>query len=305
MRSTNSGKCPTCGALLLFAVEHDRSVEAELLKWLEYVELQGLATSYTRKIAQRVRDYIQPYFRGVDVRNIRTFHVEEFYVHLLKARKLAPKTVKHVLDTLRAFLNRLHRIDLIERVPVFPRVKAKEAVEKVWIGPDVQDEVIELIAERHRLLYRVLCETGIRPGEVCALKRKDLRPDGLWIERAVDEQGFEKPTKTGKCYLRPLSPELLADLQEHNGLKFPEVRMFIDHGEPYTQKKLYFIWRRAASKIGVKISLYNASRHSLVSQKRKELEAGMHEALRAELAHTSARTTLKHYALPGSKEIKR
>lgn len=301
MRNVN--KCPTCGGLLLFGFDCDSDFEKEVHRWIEFIELEGRSYSYIRNLRQRVRDYILAYFKGFSIRDIKTYHVHAFYQHLLKIKRLASKTVKHVLDTLRAFLYFEHQLDGIETLPRFPKFKITPKRQKAWIDLETQGRIISFIPERFRLLFFILQETGIRPGEACGLKKKDVREGGIFVERAIDERGIEKSTKTGKSYFRPVSGATMTAILDASKLFLPEKYLFSHSGQVCTSKYLYNIWRRACNKAKINISLYNAMRHSLVSQKRKELEASMHETLRKELCHTSATTTMKHYALTASQEV--
>jgi integrase len=287
----------------------DYDLKRLFLKWVENLELDGKSYSYTRHLRGRFKKHILPYFRGIkvlDIRAIKTFHIRDFYYSLLK-KGLEKKTIKHIIDALKTFLYLQYEDEKIDSLPRFPRFKKgdlKPTKPKGWIDREMQEKVISEIPFEHHLIFQVLCETGIRPGEVCALKKKDLQDGGLWIERAFDEKGFLKETKTGNSYFRPVSEALYNRLAEHARFLFPEDFLFRHKDEPYTQKRLYRIWVRAASKVGVKITPYQGSRHSRVSQLRKELENRMHEQLRKELGHSSSITTLRHYALNQKQELR-
>jgi integrase len=278
-------------------------MKALIRDWIDGLTLEGRSYAHVQKMSSITRDYIVPHFKRHDVRAIRTLDVNEFYHSLLK-KSLASKTVKHILDTLRAFMRWLHALEVIEQLPRFPRIAVRPAREKRWISAEAQSHVLSAIAPEHRLIFRVLFETGCRPSEICALKVKDVLEDGVYICRAFDARGYVKGTKTGASFLRPLSAELLLTLRDSARLSFPEVWLFTWRGEHYNRHKLYKLWMRAASAVGVKISLSEGVRHSRASQRRKELEAAMRAELRKELEHTSAGTTLKHYALGADKEVK-
>jgi integrase len=295
--------CPTCGAPLLFAPPQHKTLKALVKEWVDGLELEGRSYSHVQKMRSITRDYIVPHFKRHDIRAIRTIDVNGFYHSLLKS-PLASKTVKHILDTLRAFMRWLHALEVIEQVPRFPRVAVKPARERRWIDAGTQRRILEEVPPEHQPIFRVLFETGARPSEVCALKVKDLREDGVHICRAFDERGYLKGTKTGASYTRPLSADVLVTLRASARLSFPEAWLFLLRGTPYNRRRLYRFWKRACAAVGVSISLYEGVRHSRASQRRRELEAQLKDELRKELEHTSARTTLKHYALGADKELK-
>jgi len=290
-------RCPTCGASLLFSLKAERPLSELYNHWIDGLELEGRSYIYTQHLRQRGKDHIFPFFGKADVRSIRAIHVQQFYHSLLK-KKLASKTVKHVLDALRAFLNYLLGLDELEGVPRFPRVAVKPVREKGWLDREGQEKILGFIPVKHQLIFRVLIETGVRMSEVCALRKKDIRDGGVLVRRAFDERGFTKETKTGAEFFRPLSAETFALIFSAAKNKFPDAWLFNQiSGSPYSRHLLYEIWSRACAKAGIKIAPSHASRHSKASQKRAALEERMLEELRHELEHSSAKTTLKHYAL--------
>ena len=299
-------KCQTCGSHLLFPVEHDKDFDLKILldSWLAGLELEGRSFAHCRKLRQISRDYILPHFKTTDIRTLRAFHVRGYYHGLLR-KKLSSKTVKHCLDALRNFLNRQRELENIESVPLFPKVLVKPVKQKAWLDEETQGRVLSFIPAVHRLIFRVLFETGVRPSEVCALRKRDLRDGSILIERAFDERGFVKSTKTGRSDERPLSACLYAELQDHARLSFPNVWLFTYLKlAPHSRHTLYKLWARASARAGLRVSLYNAVRHSKASQARRSLDAEMKERLRGVLGHTTAGTTLKHYALPATAEVK-
>ena len=289
--------CPTCGAPVLFAINTERPLKTMYANWLDDLELEGRSAHYIRNLKAYGLKHLFPFFGNADATGIHAIHVQALYRSLLKKR-LASKTVKHVLDALRAFLNSLARVDYIAQVPRFPAVKVKPAKEKAWISSEAQAAALSRIAEKHKLIFRVLFESGIRPSEGAALKRKDLRDGGVTIVRALDERGHAKETKTGSAEHKTVSAELYGALQEHGKKLFPEAWLFTKaSGAHHTGKSLYAIWKQASLKAGLNISLYQATRHSRASQARADIEERGRKELAQVLGHTSARTTLKHYAL--------
>jgi integrase len=296
-------KCPTCGTNILFNIHihSDYNIKTLLQKYIESLELKGKAYSYVRHLKSHTRLHILPFFAGIDVREIRSFHIEEFNISLFKKR-LSNKTVKHILDAMKGFMNYQYRLERIEKMPLFPRIEHKPVRPKNWLDNDSQARVLSFIPPEHRLFFEVLIETGIRPGEGRALKKKDIEEEGLYISSALDERGVLKTTKTGKEYFRSLSGDVLLRLQSHTRLNFPDSYIFTHRGQPYN-KHVDRIWKAACTQAGISIPLYQGTRHSKASQRRAELEQGMREELKKVLGHTSATTTLKHYALPTERKV--
>ena len=294
--------CPTCGAPVLFELEQCQDLATEADNWFEFMEAEGRSYGYMRKLRQRMRDYVLLEFKHRDITKLQAKDVRMFYKKL-RVMKLASKTIKHIMDTLRGFLCYLSDEGVINDVPRFPRIKQQASREKRWINADAQRRILARIPVEHQLIFRVLCETGARPSECRAFKVKDLEDGGIWICRAFDERGHVKETKTGSEVYKPLSHDLYVDLRAHCKRKFPNVWLFMKNRKPYGRMMLYHIWTKAAKLEGLTITPVQASRHSKASQKRKELQAEMNDKLRAELGHLDAGTTLKHYALSERQEI--
>ncbi|NUN99768.1 MAG: hypothetical protein HUU01_04040, partial [Saprospiraceae bacterium] len=119
--------------------------ETQIETWyqnkLDEVKLGNLAGSYVRGL-RRYREYYLKYFKGKDIREIRTFHIDEFYRKLpdyfeevqrerKKAaqrdkRKIVEKSswslkyIKNVMGALENFFATLLELERIEKMPGFP-----------------------------------------------------------------------------------------------------------------------------------------------------------------------------------------
>ena len=126
-----------------------------------------------------------------------------------------------------------------------------------------------------------------------ALKKKDIDIEKgiILICRAVSK-GVLRPRKNKKPYHLPLwsgfNLSLLAD-------KLPEAFVFTNqHGKPHTPNMLRKNWNRYCRKVGVKICLKNATRHSVASQARNR---GVPlDVISKALGHSSIQITTNKYA---------
>jgi integrase len=284
--------------------------EAEVVKWLITLK-QDRSASYAHYCGEWTRKEFIPFFAGRDVREIRTRDIEAFYRNLLREREVrgkpkvyAPKTVWTILTTLKSFFTWLCNLEVTEKVPRFPRVEVPER-HRGWLNRENQAKVLSRIPDRYRLAFELLAEIAIRPGELVALKKKDLIDGELVIERAFDQFGNLRSTKTGKVLYKALSATMWERLLAHSRDLLPEAFLFTrEDGSPWNAKALYFQWRYACKKAGIGlISLYAGTRHSRVSQKRLELEKSMGEALAKEIGHAKIATTMKSYARDRSEEV--
>lgn len=265
--------------------------------WLGHLERNRTRT-YAWHQRHFLTKHIIPALGDMDVRTIRGLDVELLHGKLLK-KKLKENTVRNILTALRSLLSWLHRMDVVPKVPAFPPLGPIPRANVGWIDKADQEKGLDAVRPDVRLLIETMMAAGARPGEGVAWKVRDLdiRRGGIRIERALDRSREVKGTKTRAVSLQALPEDLLRRLAEHARGKLPEAWLFVNRaGRPYHQRQVSWLWRKATKEAGLSVCLSVASRHSRVSQLRAELERRVAEELRGQLAHTSSRTTLKHYA---------
>ena len=281
--------------------------------WLRGYEIEVKADTKAyktvRNIKQRIKDYILPEFGKMDVREVRTHHIRKFYHNLLETEskttkeKLAPKTIKHILNVLGSFL-RAHK-DIIKIIPDLPRFTVVPKKEKKWLGIEKQMIILTYIPEEHQLAFETLFDTGMRIGELRAIKVGDLRDGYITVSRAFSDNKLRQRTKTGIEATFKVSFSLWSKLVEHDQGKSRGELLFTEKGKFYHKGRLSTIWISALKKAGVEhIDLQQASRHSRVSRIRQKKEREALQEAAEQLGHTNLSTGKKHYILNDDKEIK-
>lgn len=277
----------------------DRRKEMILSKicdpWLDHLE-RNLSRDYASHQRRFLFKHIIPAMGDMDVRDIRGLDVETLQVKL-SGQGFSRNTVRNILTCLRTLLRWLQNKDVILKAPSFPPLSPVPRENVGWIEPETQRKILDHIRPDVRLLVETMMALGARPGEAIALKVRDLQDGELKIERAMTRRREVKGTKTGAVSSHVIAEGLYGRLKEHSRGKLPEAWLFVNAvGRPYPTSQISWLWRQAAVKAKVDVCLSVASRHSRVSQLRQELGRRVSEELRRELAHTSSRTTLKHYA---------
>jgi integrase len=147
------------------------------------------------------------------IQEIDAFSVDGYARWLRGDRELAPKSVRNALGQLRAFCTWLRRLERIERIPEFPRVRVPEHAPTI-ISPRTQEMVLGAISWDERGAFLACC-LGVRPGEARALDFKHVQErdsvPGLLIAAAVKGSNAQSPirgTKTGDASWIPISKEL-------------------------------------------------------------------------------------------------
>jgi integrase len=260
-------------------------------RWIEFLdETRSKTYADHQEIFLR---HIQARLGNMDVREIRAGAVEDLYRDLLGTFK--PKTVQSILFALRTLLNWMKRREELERVPAFPDVKVPTRIVR-WITRPEQDKVVVAGEERYRLPFRILIETGIRPGEAVALQAGDVQEGGIVVCKAIGDRGKVKETKAGKVQFKRVSDALFVDLVAAGRGKLPGAFLFVQgDGRPMSVGVLSVAWRRAATAAKVDAPLYEGTRHSLAVRIRQEKERAIGEAVADALGNTAV-VAMRNYA---------
>jgi len=269
-----------------------RKFDRMMQKWLDEksneVKENELSPEYCRIVIGYNKNYYR-FLHDYDVKDI-TLEVLSNFKDTLTGLKI--KSKKNVLSTLHIFFNWLYRRGIIERVPPFPHVKGDDSAARIALEIEDQQEIIEKIPERHRDIFTFLCETGLRPGEVCALKAgdADLKNEKILIQRTWSDAVLRETTKGKNKKWIPLSSIALEIVLKNIKSKFGNDWLFVnpDTQRHYRAKKLDYLWRQT----GAMVTLYEGTRHSFCTQ---VAEIGDALLTRDLMRHADLRTTQKYY----------
>jgi len=270
--------------------------EIVVQKWIKGknrdVEKGKMSPGGLHPLRSRFTNYIIPYFTGRDIRDIRTSHLKEFY-HQLPDR-LSSRTHKHILEDLRNFLNDCYRDEIISKSPLIPTITVEEPPIK-WCRREVQDKILAEIPKEDQAIFFFLTRQGVRPSEGCLLQWGDIDFENqiLNINRTYSRDQIMERPKSKKSRPRLIHPEIFNMLKDvQHG--FPKAYVFLNPrtGNTYRLRTIDAIWKRAADKSGVDISLYQATRHSVASM---AASAGISlKVIQKFLGHTSMTSTNKY-----------
>lgn len=257
-----------------------------------------LSLSYLRSCQKCLRR-LNEFFSLTNIREINEGKLEDFVLSLPST--LAPKTVANILGVLHKILADAHRRRDISILPNFPRVPQVEQEIK-WLTKDQQEAVLQHVAcPVRRALYVFMMFTGCRPGEARALKWEDVR----WKEKvatihaAMDEEIYRPYTKERDVRIIPLHPAVCDALTLL--LRSLSGYVFAINNKPLTGAQIYKTWTRAATKAGIRINLYQGTKHSLGCQL---LNSGVREELIQALMGHKDRKSTKRYAKMVSDSLK-
>lgn len=265
-------------------------------KWISDKERDAekgqLSYSYINPLKGHVRNFIKPYFKSKDVRDIRTIDVKEFSRQL--PDKLAPKTQKNIINALENFFNTLLADEILDKKPLFPKISVPEPAIK-WCTREVQDSILNAIPDNHRFIFFFLTRQGLRPAEAVAIKWEDIDLSNgiITVKRTMSYRKIVERTKTKKVRPRLIHPDVL-DILKSIPQGLPNVYLFVNPNskKPYLTDTLQRLWKEACKAVRVDIELYQATRHSVASM---AASSGVSIAIIKEvLGHTDIRTTQKY-----------
>jgi integrase len=216
-------------------VELDREPEpvaAPAITLDEYADkwLVNIAPSIEKRTHQSysglLKNHIRPALGALPLAAITRAQVKELLASK-RAAGMAKDSVRLIRATISALFAEAQDAELVEANPAArtgrargrkmpDTISAHERRQKIRAMTVEQLSVfLEAAAgDRHGLLYLTLADTGMRPGEVFALRWTDIDLAGhqVTVERAVERGGNVKSTKTGASRVVDLTPRLAAAL---------------------------------------------------------------------------------------------
>jgi integrase len=219
-------------------------------------------------------------------------HLDEFYRKELPAR-LSSKYKNNIMSCLFAFFRWLLRWGDIKELPIFPALDPDNSAPREAPSWGEQQDALTRIPEQHRDVIEFLMETGLRQGEVCALKIKDINSmSGKMLSgRTLSAGQVRETTKGHHKTWRTLSTRAYEIVRERAGLRIGDEFLFIHPGtgRRYSVEFLRVLWREHAE---IPYDLYS-NRHGLATQL-AEMGAGELE-LQALMGHADLRSTRRYF----------
>ncbi|SIO10479.1 tyrosine-type recombinase/integrase [Chitinophaga niabensis] len=219
---------------------------------------------YTVNLSQFF-EYLALSYGGIDLKDIRSLHIQSWLVEGLKGRPespdtISPGTIRHKISTLRSFFKYAVRQKVIgqspmvkvvspklrKRLPVFVEQKGMQQLEQnsaegeVIFGDDFKGATAQLIIA---LLY----QTGIRQAELLGIKLYDVD---------VSNSQIKVLGKGNKERIIPLSNELVHHIQAYDARKRQELEsaeleyLFVNEkGTRVTKGYVYRLVKAALSQV--------------------------------------------------------
>lgn len=259
---------------------------------LKEAEKGNLAESYTTQIKRYMNQFYLPYFKGKDIRDIKTYHIQQFYESL--PSEISLKYTKNIMNALENFFNMLRRFDYLKEKPAFPVITLDRKTPR-WIDRATQFEALKKTSSLYKPIFTFLMFQGVRPGEAMALKVKDIELNNeiLFISRTFSANRMRERVKSKVVRPRAINPILIDMLKELCKDKHPEAFVFLNsRGRHFTDSNLRIAWHKVREALRVDVTLYQATRHSWATNALKD--GADLKSIGDILGHTDIRTTLKY-----------
>lgn len=141
-------------------------------------------------------------------------------IEVLRAKGLSDKRILNVLQPVRSMFKDAIRAELVFFNPISPKEKALDIKRKVTAEIYMPAEIIALTQNRNisaaaRTLWSLLFYTGMRLGEACGLRWRDIQAVPGYLAQLHVRGSYEHPTtKTGRDRYVPVHPDLFDILTE-------------------------------------------------------------------------------------------
>lgn len=274
-------------------------------EWLEITRSRVKESTYIKYEAM-LRRHILPQLGSCRPAELNTARVADFACFLSREKGLAPKTVRDILTCLRGLLGYVAGQCPGALPPVEVVCPREESQEPRVLSREEQQRLVETLLREPdacRLGVLLALLTGLRIGELCALRWGDIDPEAglLWVRATMQRLGLPgggtrvvigPPKSSRSCRCIPLTRQALSlcqAMRPRNGAAF-----VLTGTERYMEPRtLQYRFCRYAAESGLEGVHFHTLRHSFAT---RCVEVGFElKTLSEILGHSSTSVTLQRY----------
>ena len=208
-------------------------------------------------------------------------------------RKLSAKTINNCLTVLRRLLVVARKRGLIESVPEVEWLRT-EKPEFDFLDFEEADRLLDAAVGEWRTMILVALRTGMRQGELRALRWQDLDLNAgrIFVRQNVVRDQIGSP-KSGKPREIALGEEVRVALAAHKQTQYRGALVFTDaHGHMLTKGEMKHPLWRACKNAGLRLLGWHVLRHSFASH--LVMRGAPLKAVQELLGHSTIQMTMRY-----------
>ena len=285
-----------------FEVAKDNPLFGEFLDHFLAAKRRQVKPRTLEDYESTLKKHALPFFGDVYLSEITPARVQAF-LSRLEEKGVSPATAGKAFRYLKTVLRHALSLEIIERDPTLAiKAPRKPRPEIDFLTPEEVSRLLEAAEGDLEAILSVACLAGLRVGEICGLKWKDIDFEAgtIKVVRSYDPRhGFSEPKSSYSRRAVPMTPRLAATLSEHyrrRGRPGPEDLVFPNSlGKPKDRNALvHREFKAALERAGLRHIRFHDLRHTYASL---AVAAGMDlKALQAAMGHSSITMTADHYA---------
>ena len=239
-------------------------------EWLRYVEQERACKPSTVTDYRNMTRVLAETFGGELIEDVTTESIERWKATFTKQRKLSNRTLQKYLVTLHGIFKRATRVYGLPRNPV-ANVERPRLPRRAGIDVFSREEVMALVrsadSERDAALYLTAAFTGLRLGELLALRWEDVdfEADAIRVRRNWTA-GREGTPKSGRGRAVPMMEEVaqaLARLGQRERFTGQQDIVFCDEvGRHLVYKSLSARYKAALERAELRRLRFHDLRHT-------------------------------------------
>lgn len=255
----------------------------QLMKtWLFNIKLVEVKPSTFVTYESNYRNYIsKSELATMKVADVKKIHIQKYYNELFEKQNCSTEKIKAIHKLLHSFFE--YALDegyLIKNpcskviIPKNNLIKTEDKQIECFDSKEIELLKKAFESNKYRSLVYTAIYTGMREGELCALKWKNvnLKEGFIHVDESVkrvavfDSEGNKKmktltlDPKTKNSIRNIYIPEVL--INELKNIPHKSDYVFSDTNEPVSHKSLYFQWRKVLKENDIPHRKFHALRHT-------------------------------------------
>jgi len=308
----------------LLPTDNSVTLEEWTDKWLNIYKINEIKQQSYEKYEGLFRNYIKGSIIGsLKLRELKGIHLQNYYNNLMAIDKKTPSLVRSLNKMIGSSISHAQKENYIILNPtkavIIPKQTKRTVVEHFTLE-EQKAFLKSLIGDRQNTLYVLAFGTGIRMGELLALRWKDVdfekstisidksirRVQDLKQENGRKTKFIEQTPKTmSSCRTIPLPIHVFDSIKSHKikqeEEKVKAVDLYKDDdymfcteiGKPLDARNVRRAYERALKRVNIKYRKFHAIRHTYAT---RLFENGVPiKTVQSLLGHSNFNTTLDIY----------